>query len=306
MMRRLYYVGALVCTGALVLCSTVSVGAAVAIGPGPLKVLESDVIVIGKVANIEDHAVEMPVTPSSKVKGAHRIAVLKVAEVLKGELKDSKTVLVAFRAPKPNRLMLSAGKDGLFYLTRSNQGDYLLLTAGNQFVSKRKKAIYDPELAQVRLSLKILRNPLASLKSTDADERQVCAFLLISQYRKSPSGPVQTQPISAEESRLIFKALLEANWNFNQKGYDYKTGPVSLFNQLGVTERDGYHRPADAREIPDAIKAWLKMNWQTYRIQRFVPAAGAGAPRPVSFSILVFQDGFLISFLIWDGKLLAW
>ena len=42
-----------------------------------------------------------------------------------------------------------------------------------------------------------------------------------------------------------------------------------MFQQLSLTEKDGWTAPKDFNAFPDAAKKWLKENAGTYRIQKF-------------------------------------
>ena len=93
----------------------------------------------------------------------------------------------------------------------------------------------------------------------------------------------KTEPIDAEESKLIMKALAEANW-FPKYG-PTTINPFLVFKALGVTEADGYKPPPRtvndlgpglgvtkeyARKETLAAQKWVKENRTKYRIKRFV------------------------------------
>jgi hypothetical protein len=93
----------------------------------------------------------------------------------------------------------------------------------------------------------------------------------------------KTEPIDAEQSKLIMKALAEANW-FPKYG-PATISPKLLFMAMGVTEADGYKPPPKtindlgpglgetkeyARKVTLAAQKWVKENRTKYRIKRFV------------------------------------
>ena len=59
-------------------------------------------------------------------------------------------------------------------------------------------------------------DPMASLKSKDANERVLTAGMLIYRYRdcrKNPNGKAKEEPIDAAQSKLILTAIAEGDWN---------------------------------------------------------------------------------------------
>ncbi len=306
-MRPILLGGVLACGTLLAIGASLSARAMmIAPPPGPMKVAQADVIVTGQVMGIEDRDVEVPIAPNSPQKVKYRVAVLKVNDVIKGDAKLAKLLRVAFQAPpapavgpgggpvggpgtvfrpgfrRPG-VVLNVGQDGLFYLKKLSGNDLYTLPAYYSYVNSSDRATLEREINEARKTLKILQDPMASLKSKDGEERLLTAALLIGKYRAYQGSP-KTEPIAAEESKLILKALADADWNVNRPGFNYQMNPLNMFGQLGISAKDGFQfqpQPGanNPNAYPDAVKAWLKDHWQTYRIQKFVAGpANVGQP----------------------------
>jgi len=323
-MRRLL-TGTLFATSVAVVLATAGSAAALRIAPMPqpsaTRVATTDAIVIGRVTKVEDKELSLPAFPGAPAtaKTAYRVAVVEVADVVKGK-KGLKTVRVGFMAPPkmvnpgpggirpdlppppggvrlvppgggirpggrpfPGRfggVQLKAGDEGLFYLTKHFQGPIYTATGMFDFTA-RGNGNFDKELQDVRANVKLMENPVENLKGLDKEKRFKTAALLISQYRRGFPGKVKTEAVSAEESKLILLALADApGWDTPVRfGQEH---PQGLFFQLGVTAKDGWQPPRQIttpQDFPNAIRTWLRENANTYRIQRNVPEA---TPEPAS------------------------
>jgi hypothetical protein len=271
---------------------------------GPQKVAQADTIVVGQVMAFEDQDVQVPAAANSPAKVTYRIALVRVADVLKG--KEVKKVLrVGFQVTAPgaqppvnvkpvfqpairpvpirpgiggNTLpKLEVGQNGLFFLSQHPTENFLILPMSVHFVNNQA-GNYTNELTTTRATLKVMENPMASLQSKDAAERLTTVSILLQQYRNYQGSPVQEQ-VSADESKLILKALLEANWTDNYTptpAGQPNLHPWMLFNQLGLQAKDGWQYPnvKTNRDRHDAAKAWLAKNVDTYRVKRFAKGNG--------------------------------
>jgi hypothetical protein len=309
-MRRLKLAG-LVIPAVLVagLAVPVLARAVPAIAPFPQvnKTQAADLIVTGRVVAIEDQDAKIPAPPNM----VYRVAVVQVTEALKGKAENN-MVRVAFQVAKnvpgvqpnpqpqpvppvqiqpfpikkpfqPNfNVPLNVGMEGLYYLQKNpTQKLYTLVQTYGSFVSvENNKQGFDFEVAQV----KVAANPMASLKAAKAADRATAAVVLIKQYRQPVFVPGKGQvqePINAEESKLILKGLLEAEWPVAPAQINYNTHPAIAFNMLGIGPQDGFQgAPQGVYSQPyaDAAKAWLQKNWQTYQVKRFVGVNNPGGP----------------------------
>jgi hypothetical protein len=266
----------------LVALSTSRRAAAVVVATptGAVKAAQSDLIVTGKVASQAVPSMEATPTPQAKDKITFTMYKVVTTEVLKGEAKD-KDILVGVPTGKAGAtpaIKLTAGQEGLFYLKKHHEGNFFVPALVGAFVSAQNKVAYGKELDEVRQTLKILADPLAGLKSGDAAKRQETIAVLMNVYRTAPpSAAYKLEPIPVEESRLILKGLLDADWDYNKyKGANYNLFPGKLFNFLQLTPKDGFQDPKQGILSPEyaaAAKKWLEKNWQDYRLQKVVLTA---------------------------------
>lgn len=283
---------------ALVSLATVSSARALLVavpGPNPTRGAQADAVVVGRVVALEPKDIE--VAGPGGAKTTYRIAVVNVTDSIVG-VKGVKAIRVGFiptpMGPDggpavrpiirpgigrfPGNVNLEVGQDGLFFLTKHAKEDFFTTPMPFDFV-QRTAPEFDKQIADVKKIAKALENPMESLKTGSAEERLTTASLLITKYRQVtyPSG--KTEPIAAEESKLILKAILDGNWGpmISRPG----VGPVNslnLFYQLGVTAKDGW-TPKAGVSPQDAAKEWLTRNWETYRIQRMIAGEPGGAIR---------------------------
>jgi hypothetical protein len=253
--------------------------------PPPLlqRVAIADCVLVGRVTAIEDKDVEAAEPGGGKT-------MLRVArvEVLQGlhEAKGLKSIRVGFPPPPPGGEgrpgrggygppNLGSGKEYLLLLSRhAAEPTYRVMQAFDA-VEKIDSAAFDGETKTVRRATQVLSGPKEALQAKNADDRLLAAALLIWRYRTGRPGAVKTEPIDAEESKLILKALREADWKKFLP--ELRTSALVLFQQLGLTAKDGWTPPKVVKnyqeEFTAAAQDWLKRNAPTYRIQRFVAAA---------------------------------
>jgi hypothetical protein len=255
--------------------------------PPPLceRVAEADAIVLGKIVSMAGEDLLALPSPKAPEKIRFRLAVIEVTEVLKG-VKVPKTVRLGFPAPaeapagggitiRPKGPRFGAsfkiGQDGLFYLAKHHREDFFIAPRYFDFVA-RANANFDQDTALARYAAKVGAHVAAGLESKDPQERFLAAALLINRYRTFRGGSGKTEPIEARESKMILTALAEADWKTENQ-----ISPWTLFNQLGLSERDGWSRltKSSAAQRYQAAQDWLRDHAGTYRILRI-----ADAPRP--------------------------
>jgi hypothetical protein len=294
-MQRLK-VGALVAPVCLLIAGTAVPARALVIAPpppGPQKMGQADTVVVGRVMAILDKDVQAAPAPGAAQTIAYRIAIVRVTDALKGA-QGKETIRVGWPAPpqgaQPNPggpvrppigrprfgVNLEVGADGLFYLTKHHKEDFYTLPMYYSFSSSQNPK-FKEEVETARKTIKLLADPIKALKSTDAQERLLAASAMITKYRTPRPGAARTQPIPAEESKLILAALQQADWK--QPNRFGETNAMQLFNQLGITQADGWTppRPQPGRnyqeDFANAAQEWLRRNRDTYRIQGFVSGA---------------------------------
>lgn len=287
------------CAAGLAVLVAAATARAMVIAPQPaaLRVAQADAVVVGRVVEIEKNDLAVPSFPGAppNAKVMYRIAVVQVADAIRGA-KGMKTVRVGFIAPpkivpggpgrpggpirpgfRPGlrRVELQAGQTGLFYLTKHFQ-EPIYTATGIYDVTQRTSPNFDKEVEEARTCAKLLDNPMEGLKSADKSKSFMTAALLIAQYRHFRPGKTKTEPIDAEQSKLILKALANADWSTApvRPGGARPLNPMMSFYQLGVTAKDGWQPPmrvTNPQEIPNAMRAWLREHADTYRIQQILP-----------------------------------
>jgi hypothetical protein len=245
--------------------------------PGPNRVANADAVIVGKVEGIEPQDVK-----AGNV--AYRVAVVRIDETLRGG-NSGKTLRVGFvPLPTPKGgdkgpfvvssgardVQLQAGQEGLFVLTKkAKEGFHVLGGPVGYFVASAKNPDFDKEVRLAKVAARIMDNPQAALKSKDAEERLLAAAMLIGDYRTFRGQPKQ-EAIDAAESKLIMQVLADSDWQARMDFSSLRPSPSQLFQQLGVTAKDGFMPPAGGN-YQAAAEAWVRANAATYRIQRLIP-----------------------------------
>lgn len=227
------------------------------------RLIQADTVVIGLVTAIEDKPIESVPTPAAKEKVLYKIAQVKVQEAILGA-KGKETLRVGFVKDKELKVdqeacfILAPHHAQPFYVYREAEAD--VCATGHRWFEYRMKIL--------RQCARCLEKPLEALKSQDTQDRLLTAAILISRYRDSALGP-KTEPIDAEESKLLLRALRDADWGKEDKAL--KLSPQPLFALLGLTAKDGWNPPKDPVGARLAAENWLIDNHNKYRILRFVP-----------------------------------
>lgn len=263
---------------------------AMMIAPPPLsqRAATADAIVIGKVTGFGDKLVSAA-PPGGGAKVDYQIATVQVVDPISG-LKDVKEIKVGFIPPPPPdpppapgrpiiirkrypQFNLTLDQEACLFLVKHPTEDFYVGQGYFDIINKNTPD-FDKSMGEVKRCVKLLADPMGSLKGKNADDRLLTAAMLIAHYRTARPGETKTEAIDAEESKQILQALADADWNakpapgpvFN----GFQMTPMTAFFRLGVTPQDGWMQPQDAKEIPDAAKQWVKDNVEKYRIQRFV------------------------------------
>jgi hypothetical protein len=231
------------------------------------------------------------------------VAVIAVDEVIVGpKVKEVRLGFRVINSPLYKKAEPAVGDEACFALVRHFEQDFYEAF----WTSRKDYPSFERDVAAARRAGKGLADPVASLKSKNFEDRLTTAAMLINRYRApshpanltnlaggfesgprippvtggklggTPYKPPETEPIDAQESKLILNILSEADWNANPQST--LPSPVRMFSQLNVGPDDGFQQvgktfgnyfvatPANI----DAAKAWLKQNADTYRIKRLV------------------------------------
>lgn len=252
--------------------------------PLPNQVAVAEVIVVGKVVQLEGRSVTTTRYPGQKDKVDHAIAVVEIADGILGA-KDMKKVRIGFVLPPPPnpgapqiagggnfpQLNHQVGQEALYFLKKHHEADFYVVPMYYDVVEK-KRDDFNKQVEQTKKCAKLLADTDAGLKSKDADERLQTAAMLITQYRTpkrtANNQPPKTEAIDAAQSKLILEALAGADWTkkreFNQ------LSPLGCFYQLGLTEKDGWKQPPNNQDAAAPAQKWVKDNAGKYVIQRFI------------------------------------
>lgn len=260
------------------------------------KVVRADVVVTGKVVDIEKDTIEAAPFANAPNKVAYQIGLIRIEDSIQGA-KDLTQIRVGWQfganvpadptdgANKirlPNRggaqiIALEQGQEGCFFLQKHPTADfYIVLPNARPLIKKADN--YDKELTKVKSIRKILDKPLEALKADKADERKLAASVLVQHHAQypavaNPKKQPKQEPLDEEQSRLILKAVSEMNW-------DNPADPtVSLSGVLGflnLTPNDGWKQPAFngqgdfGKVMKEAFDIWYKQNGEKFRLKRWV------------------------------------
>jgi len=187
------------------------------------------------------------------------------------------------RRPFPGnfQMQLAVGQDGLFAVAKHHKENFFL--APTTFVQRENNPGFDNEVKTAKQISKAMADPVAALKAEDKQDRYVAAAILISKYRSNPTGvATKSEPIDANESKLILQAIQGGDWAVGRNNIQVPQ-PMELFNQLGVTQKDGYN-PVNVRnqnDIHAAMQKWLDENNGKFVINRLVADPNAKVqPQP--------------------------
>lgn len=280
----------------------------IAMKPPVQRAIGADAVFVGKVTAIEKDTIDAAPFPGAPNKVAHKVAVVKIETPLAGA--DNVThIKIGFVPPAkvappvppppggvrpPIRPGLQApelkeGQEMLFFLTKHPSGEFYIMPNMSPPVEIKDEA-GKKELEAVKKVVATLADPMKGLKSDKPEVRAETAAILVMKYRSYPDfgGEVDQVPIPAEESKLILKALAEANWS--QPGgprpgpaVNNAFNPLQAFYTLGLNEQDGWKQPPFPRPQPgqppvdfnvvvkNAYVKWLDGPGKDYRIKMIVP-----------------------------------
>jgi len=190
------------------------------------------------------------------------------------------------RGPAP--VALTAGTEGVFFLTHHHDGDfYILAYNGMAAPLSKKDENYKKELEAVKKVAKTIDDPVSALKAKELDDRYAAALLILQRYNQNRTGGTAREAIPAEENKLIVALMMELPWqaklNVPRTGSDpvppsrsqlwYMINPAEQgFKQPVIKQpaKAGDPRPDYNKIMDDATTAFLKDNVDKIKIKRFV------------------------------------
>jgi len=266
------------------------------------KVAQSEVVVTGKVTSLEKETVDLPQYPGDKNKVAFTVAVIKVESSLAGA-KNVTHIKVAFSAQpggeqpgidlpikgRPIRpgggfgpIQLTEGQEGIFFLAKHPGSDSYYAVQQGYTPIAAKAENYKDELAKIKTIVDALADPVKALKAEKLDARLTATAVIVGKYRSNPTGQLVEVAIPAEETKLIMKTLLEADWavaDMPPPGFDYQSSPNTIASMIGIYP--GAHgipqiqiKPGDTEgysvKMKAAITAWYAKSGDKFEIKKFV------------------------------------
>ncbi|MBM3993528.1 MAG: hypothetical protein FJ303_05165 [Planctomycetes bacterium] len=289
---------------------------------GGSRMAQADAIFVGRVIAIEPMDVEATQVANGP-KVTYRVAVVQVSDAIFGLKPETKQVRIGFvvqnggpnvppgggiqilPAPAPGQpaiqplpgrrvfpgympqIQLAVGQDGMFTVNKHHKENFYLSPNYQGFVASQNNPGFEGQVKTAKQIARVLTDPVKALRSDDRQDRYTAAAVLITKYRMpdNPTGrPMKLEAVDAEESKLILKALAEGDWKQGAVFGNAIPSPFELFNQLGVSPKDGYN-PINVRTQADiftAMQKWLDENQGKYRVQRLVadPNAKGGIIQP--------------------------
>jgi hypothetical protein len=281
---------------ALVLTTPVEAKRAIRVFTPVEKLVRADTVVIGKVTAIEKDTVLAEPAPGVKDKQTYKVAVIKIENGLVGAANVTH-VKVAFIPPArqeppavgpgrpgaPGRggfgpVTLAEGMEGLFYLNKHHSGEFYIISP-IMAPTEAKAEGYKDQVALAKKGAAVLTDPMKALKADKADERAFAAMVLIGKYRSYPEnivgGKVENEKVPADESKLVLKALADANWKPNPNDAN-APNVYQAFSQIGLNDKDGWKYPMVKPgedfidKTKEAFVAWLSGAGKDYQLNRFV------------------------------------
>lgn len=267
----------------LVLALTISPAFALKIAAPPgivQRAATAEVIVTGTVTDFERDMVEAGQYPGSPQKVSYKIAVVKIDDALAGSKNETHIKIgflptdIGIRRGLPN-FELKENATGAFFLKKHHEGPFYVFDYASQPLDA-KSATYKTDLELVKKTVAAIADPDNALATKDAKDRYFAAAVIVSKYRTPISGAtVRAEAISAEQSKQILQAILEADWSANEK--DLPT-PYQTFMKIGMTAKDGW-KPAPFNgngdfnaHMKDEFKKWRDGDGAKFQIQKYVKA----------------------------------
>jgi hypothetical protein len=252
------------------------------------KFARAEVVVTGTVSAVEKEMVNAVRFRGDAEKVPHKVVVIKIDKPLLGG--DGVThVKVGFVPPPPadpnvpvrpvrggfRPVDLKEGQEGLYFLTKHPSGEFYTIAPMMAPLDPKADG-YKAQAEQVTRAAAALADPVKALKAEKAADRYAAATALLLRYRALPEDGRETETVKvpAEESKLILKALAEADW---KKPDADGVNPMQAFYQLGLNDAAGWKQPqvkpgADFQEMmKEAFVKWLDGAGKDYQIQKNVP-----------------------------------
>src|SRR5262249_42224087 len=209
--------------------------------PITMRAMYSEVVVVGKVTEIEKDAVEGPAYANAPKdqKLTYKVAIVKIDDPLIGA-KGLTQLRVGFPADAPAAVpgvvpggpggvgggvvrgpagrvrpgaamvALTAGMEGCFFGAPLPGADFYVVSGQGPPLNKKDET-YDKELKAVWAVVKAIDDPVAALKAKELEDRFRSAHAVLLRYQtaKGGSARVSREPAPEEENKLLLGVLAE-------------------------------------------------------------------------------------------------
>jgi hypothetical protein len=255
---------------------------------GPVLPTLSDVVVVGKVVELEPDTVTAApyrgapkeqlisykvahVKIEDRVRGASGVTQVRVgfpAEAPSllgpgGDLGRPRRVITATpdAGPRSTGVVLAPGLEGCFYLAKHPNADFYLLVG---LPVQKKDPGYAKQVDRLKQVARVLDDPVEALRAKDLNERFEAAQMILQRYR-TPRGSNLREPVPDEENNLIVALLTELPW----------------------VPADGKRTRPDGRMVPHREVLWYSINPSEFGFKRpEIPKRQPGDP-PTNVSKLM-------------------
>ncbi len=275
--------------------------------PAQQRAVNSQLVVSGTVSQEKD-ALELEQYKGSPVKTTYKVFNLKVTDTIIGDKAEKVKILVGpgdfaqipFEQPgqpaQPyypaylGNVQLMDGQEGVFFLMKHPAGgDQWIIsnTVGACVPLNPLDTTYKADLATVKAVAAVYADPVKALKTEKLDDKIKAAVVLMTKYSRPPAfdgRPHTRVAISDDETKLIFAAMMEADWGVwdnPQPGVqlDYTLNPANLLGQMQV-----YQGAKGAANFPqvqpkpgqgynaaykETFKAWREGAGKDFQIMRY-------------------------------------
>jgi hypothetical protein len=239
-----------------------------------LAATQADMVVTGTVVEVADEVTMAKSHPDAVDETAYTVATVRIESALFG-VKNLTHVRVAVPAGSLDRADAPFRLDGkyLFFLQQHSASSLMLPSRTHAPVDLNRLGSSDI-LRRVTVATTAMIDPVKALKAADQEDRTLAAVALVQWYRRIPAAPKGYEAVGrpAEESRLLFAALAEAEWT---AAGTPETGNIyGLMHGMGLEQQgfnlSGQNGADPAKLLKDRFTAWLAADGKTARMKQFV------------------------------------
>ena len=239
-----------------------------------LAATQADMVVAGTVVEIAADPAMAKSHPDAADETAYTVATVRIESALLGA-KNLTHVRVAVPVGSLDRAGAPFYQDGkfLFFLQQHPTTMLMLPSYAHAPVDLNKPGASDI-LRRVTVATAAMTDPVKALTAADPEDRTLAAVALAQRYRRIPAAPKGHEAVDrpAEESRLLFAALAEAEWTSSGTP---ETGNIyGLMHGLGLEQQGfnfkGLNSPDPVQELKERFAKWIAAEGKAARMKHFV------------------------------------